>query len=49
MGDSEFNRSAILFDYTSQFASFDAVRAVSVHILRMLYISAALYIEGRIG
>jgi len=49
IGDNEFNSSAMVFDYSSRFVSFDAFRAVSVHILRMLYISAALYIEGRIG
>jgi hypothetical protein len=49
MGDNEFNRSAMVFDYSSESAVFDAFRAVSMHILRTLYICAALYIEGRIG
>jgi hypothetical protein len=38
-----------MMDYSAPSSSFDAFRAVSIHILRMLYISAALYIEWRIG
>jgi hypothetical protein len=38
-----------MLDYSAQPSQFDAFRSVSIHILRMLYISAALYIEWRIG
>ena len=49
IGDNESNRSAMMLDYSATSGPFDAFRRVSIHILRMLYISAGLYIEWRIG
>jgi hypothetical protein len=49
IGDNEFSRSAMIFDYSSRSDPFDAFRRFSMHILRTLYILAMLYIGLGIG
>jgi hypothetical protein len=49
IGDNEFNKCAMILNYSPGYPPFDVPDPVSMHILPGLYILATLYNQERIG